>query len=303
MATRGKGDFECSSADDVDNRLALEALLPPSEFQFFSSIAASGILDGAPYVRLRTNQVLFGYSDGGYYRAIFEANEREFRSLNLVREAWGAAFDSLISYHYENAFPILKTQFLVPGGIVMDVGVRGSHYAVKALNRGASRVICVDPTDEARRLFELHRRFNELSNIHFYKVALAETTKSATFWYGSAGESWSGLLEKTLYPDGSLATDPRVHSGAMHLETTTLDAICEDLARLDLLVLETNGTELAILQGGAQVLQTLQPVVHVTFGQVTDLGQRPDDEICSFMRSLQYRRIMRTDGADVYAHG
>jgi len=77
----------------------LEKTLDPYDFRFFASIHSSGVRRG--FVRRYAGEVLFGYSDDpGYYGPIFAKFPKEFAALNVVPQAYPAAFDGLISFPY-----------------------------------------------------------------------------------------------------------------------------------------------------------------------------------------------------------
>lgn len=282
-------------------RLALEQAIPDYEFRFFSSIKESGNQNGTPFVQLYNGDRLFGFSDdGGYYEPIFRLHAEDFEKLNITQDCYGAAFDALISYHHENAYPILKTNYLVRGGVVLDVGCRACHFAVKAAPI-ASKVICLDPTDFAERYFNLHVMGNNLKNCEFIKAAVGSKEGKKTFFSGSSGESFSGLFETTFDADGGTVVAPSMHSKQEEVDVTTIDHLCSKMDRLDLMVLQINGAEFEALQGASSTLQRLRPFIHVTIGQSANPNVIDgDSKIYALLASVGYRRILRSWGADVY---
>lgn len=285
----------------------LQTAISEFEFKFFASIADSGIEGRLPFVSLWNGHTLFGYSfDGGYYEATFASHRAEFEQLNLRWEARAAAFDALISYWHENAYPILRSTYCRPNSVVMDIGCRGCHFAVKAspLVGSSGMVICVDPTEFAERYFILHRDANHLDNCRFVRAAVDEKPGARTFYSGSTGESYSGFLQQTSGMDGKPVIQPHLHDRSETIEATTIDRIASGLQlhRLDVIMLQINGMEHKALCGAAGVLKEFKPIVYtVAAMNGADPGKRIDELTCSLLSQAGYRRALRTGGgADVY---
>lgn len=289
---------------DHNERLTgLEHAIPHDEFRFFSSIKESGKENGISFIKLYNGSLLFGYSpDGGYYEPIFRQHAGEFAKLNLEPDGYAAAFDALISYFHENAFPILKTNFLPRGGVVMDVGCRACHFAVKA-SPMASKVICIDPTDLAESFFTLHTGRNNLQNCELIKVGVGAEEGKKTFFSGSSGESFSGLLEATYDAAGKTIVAPSMHSKKEEIDVTTIDNVCRSLDRLDLMVLQINGAEYDALRGAKSTLARLRPAIYVKLGQSAAPGRSMEDhKIYALLSEIGYRRILRSDCQDMYSY-
>lgn len=269
----------------------IDARLPAPDLAFFRTIAESGVRDGTPYVRLQTGEILFGFSDWTktYYAPHFEALTSEFEALNIREESFGAAFDALISFHYENANTLRKSKFLTEGGVAMDVGVRAGHWLVKAAPRCA-RVIGVDPTDFAEAMVQHHVAANELNNVQFVRAAVGATDgERKPFYAGSSGEGHSGFFESTWSAPDKQVVKATDHEVKIELETRTIDSIVQQLSlrQLHLIVLEINGAERQALQGASATLTSHCPALYITNYHAPERGGCMD-EIVSDMDAFGY---------------
>ena len=252
--------------------ITLAGALPGNDIDFFLQIRRSGVLDGLPFVELHNGSTLFGISRylETRYKDLFDQLGDPFAAIGLEKVAFGAAFDGLELYHYENCFRsyLKKTDFLVEDGVVLDVGVRGAHFAVKAsrLVGPGGKIVAIDPTEFAEQMTSLHVRHNNLRNVSFIRaVAAGQDGMEVDFHYGSTGEALSGLYPETLSREGNTAVPAAAHTATVSLRARTLDSIIAELGltRCDLIVLQINGAELVALQGAEETLRHMRPALHV----------------------------------------
>ncbi|MDL2279904.1 FkbM family methyltransferase [Desulfovibrio sp. OttesenSCG-928-G11] len=276
------------------------------DFLFFASIKECGTQDGISYVKLYNGDILFGYSkDGGYYQPIFEKYADDFAKLNLTQDGYPAAFDALISYHYENAAPILKTNFLPYSGTVLDIGCRACHFAVKA-SHIADKIFCIDPTDFSEKYFNLHISNNSLNNCQFIKQAVSEKCEVKRFFSGSAGGSFSGFIESTKNKSGDIVVSTDMHKIKKEILTTTVDDLVNEyqIASIDMIILQINGYEYNALIGAMNTLKNIPPsIIFVTTFQNDRHSTTPQrGKIFNLLDSIGYTPIIRTETVDVYSH-
>lgn len=294
----GAPELTESSETREDPYHQLSRFIPQFQVAFFAQIRESGRLEGLPFVRLFNGDILFGYSDPAeiYYRSVFEAHAPLFQAIGLRPECFGAAFDALISYYCENcdSWTIRKSHFIPNGGVVIDVGVRGGHFAVKASRLVGEKgsVVAIDPTEFARRFTELHVRHNSLANVKFVQAIVGDREgKEAEFFYGSAGETFSGLLSHTVDRAGRTIVDPQCHAGAFRGTMRTLDGIVGSLGltACDLVIMQINGGEKLAIRGMDHVLGDLRPVLYVTTFQREPGGSDPREDIRKMCARFGYR--------------
>jgi FkbM family methyltransferase len=273
------------------------------EFCFFTTIRRSGVVDGAPEIELWNGHRLVGYSDHrtSYYEAVFAKHAAGFSALNVVPEAYGAAFDAMISYHYENSSPILRSAFLRRGLTVLDIGVRGGHWCVKAadLVGAAGRVIGVDPTDFAEKHLGLHVVRNGLTNVSLWKHAVGRKDgERREFFSGSNGETYSGLYQTTHDQNGKRVVNESHHHGHTVIVTRTIDSLVNErkLDRVDMMVFQINGAEFEALSGCSETIRRFMPIILTNAHQQTEGGNFDTREkIDSFLHEHRYQILIQDD--------
>lgn len=135
---------------------------------------------------------------------------------------------------------------------LVDVGAHNGLFARRAsLYFPLRRTIMVEPIpEEAATLRELH-----LPGAEVVQAALAETKGRATFTISHAAQS-SSLLE--MNPEMSNAYGADMSSKTeIDVAVTTLDDLCEErnIDRIDLLKVDVQGAERALLAGASHALR------------------------------------------------
>jgi FkbM family methyltransferase len=296
-------------ADDcsVHNRClaALLQTIPPHEAEFFLQIRDSGIMEGVPFIELRNGDVLFGNSnpDSTYYKDVFINHRRCFEDLGLRTEAFGAAFDAMISYWYENCDSIFlkKSDFIRKNAVVLDIGVRGGHFVVKAARLAGTGglVVAIDATEFSEARTALHVQRNSLSNVVFVRAIVGDQDGKATeFHYGSPNEAFSGVYSETFNTKGETIVDRRFHAGVFQGEMTTIDSIVGrlNLGRCDLVSMQINGAEVLALDGMRGTIERFAPALYITaFQQPSQVGVNRDAAamIGDILRPCGYELLFR----------
>lgn len=287
---------------------ALQEAVPAFDFLFFASVRQSGERDGIPFIELCNGDVLFGFSDwrATYYRPHFENHGAAFSALNINESAYGAAFDALVSYHCENAWPLLKSVYLPRGAVVLDVGVRAGHWLVKAARQAGpnARIIGVDASEFAESFSERHIRANQLIQATFVRAAIgAEDGARKTFYGGSSGESYSGFHPVTRDASGAETAVAEMHSDCHEVSTRTIDAVVAeiDVPTVDMIVLQINGAEKDALRGASDTLGRFKPILYVTSYHSAQ-GGGVGDEIGYYLEMFGYAVVNETESCRVYRH-
>jgi FkbM family methyltransferase len=279
----------------------LSRALDPLDLEFFAQICDSGVTDGLPWVKLLNGDILFGYSkyQDTYYKDVFDKHKKVFEGLGLQPATFGAAFDALLSYGYENCeFPRItrKSNFIPRGGVVLDVGVRAGHFLVKAsrLAGPEGRVIGIDASDFSEQYCRRHIAANQCGNTEFVRALVSESDDIQTrFYHGSPGEAFSGYFRDTVGLTGKPVVSSTQHTGSFETTTRTLDSIVGGLGlkRCDLVVLQINGAEVAAVRGMIQILNNFRPTVFVTCYQRPPGGEEPAGAIQGWMMPIGYEPV------------
>jgi FkbM family methyltransferase len=144
-------------------------------------------------------------------------------------------------------------QYVVPGGVVLDVGSNFGHYALNlaaAMNRiGEVHALEPDPDN-----FEHLRR-------HIAWNGLEEVVQARCLGVSDRPETVA--MKRHPGNSGHTAIAPQGEIGGITL--TTLDAYCKGagLDRLDVIVLDVEGYEERALRGAEKTLSQFKPIVLV----------------------------------------
>jgi FkbM family methyltransferase len=279
----------------------LSGVLEPLDLELLAQISGSGVANGVPWIRLLNGDTLFGYSryQDTYYKEKFDRHRAAFESLGLTPDTFGAAFDALVSYGYENCeFPRVtrKSNFIPKGGVVLDVGVRAGHFLVKASRLAGpdGRVIGIDAADFSERYCRLHIEANRCDNVEFVRALVGDSDgETVRFYHGSPGESLSGFYRETIGHDGRTVVSASRHTGSFEATTRTLDSLAVDLrlTRCDLVILQINGAEVAAVRGMTRILNDYRPTLFVTCYQRPPGGEEPAAAVLGWVLPIGYEAV------------
>lgn len=165
---------------------------------------------------------------------------------------------------------MLALRTLVPaGGVCLDVGASyGSYSVLLARLVGPSGTVhALEPRRRSRLVLRAASRIAAPGNVHIHELALADGEGEAELLtprrrWGLPVPGRSFLVDR--HDDGSGCAHE--YGGGARLQRvrrTTLDTLVEELAldRVDLLKIDVEGAELAVLNGGEGTLGTHRPVI------------------------------------------
>lgn len=180
-------------------------------------------------------------------------------SLQLNRALHGAFLrDQFSEAHVLNA----TRNLLRPGAVALDIGASiGFHTVFLAKLVGPEgRVLAMEPSPAAMDLLETNLRLHDL---HWVEPVKA----------GAAATSGTAVLNVVCAADGSLTADPRNSmlrqsarsSVGIEISTTSVDDLVSKhkLERLDLVKVDVEGLELAVLSGSTMTLGRFRPSIIV----------------------------------------
>jgi FkbM family methyltransferase len=147
---------------------------------------------------------------------------------------------------YEPAKHALIRRRLRPGMTFIDVGANKGDFTLLAahLAGDSGRVISIEPEPENHSILERSIALNDYSNIRVLQVALSDRDGTANLQIGSTSGS------HTLSPEfNGLRT--------VAVPTRTLDGIVaeQQLASVDMIKIDVQGFELAVLHGAQRALR------------------------------------------------
>ena len=285
--------------------------LGPRDTAFFCSIASCGVQDGAPFVRLFNDDLLFGYTDWTttYYEPHFSECRTSFESLGLEEKCFGAAFDALCFYHYENCSTLefLKRSKLIHRRkSVLDIGCRCGHFMVKAApSMQEGLFVGIDPTEFGQREFTRHAAANGLDNVRFFRALVADRDGVDTvFHQNSEGELYSGLFRETVAEGDEVVVDSDSHGQTVTMKARTVDAIVDELGldEVGLVSMQINGGEVLAVQGMDRLLEASRPNLFFTAFQSRRGEAPPKEFLREFLEPRGYVALLDHGVDIVFSH-
>jgi FkbM family methyltransferase len=150
-------------------------------------------------------------------------------------------------------------------GLFVDVGANiGYHTLYLACSRPAARVVAFEPNPLVRAQLEANVRSSGCGNVVVRSCALGDRAGTASLFAQDERDYNRGRssLQRNLDLGRAVAAVP--------VECRTLDELFPD-ERVDLIKLDTQGTELAVLAGAQQLIRRCRPIVVLEF-EVEYLG-------------------------------
>lgn len=164
-----------------------------------------------------------------------------------------------VSGSYEPNELTLLSHTLEPGMTFLDVGANEGLFSLLAARRLGSegQVIALEPSPRERRRLERNLALNGLHNV--VVLPLAACDRAGTGWLHVAEEAHAG--QSTL---GAFAYDIRAEEDAS-VEMFPLDQLPErcPVPRLDVVKIDVEGAEVAVLRGARQILSRHRPLLLV----------------------------------------
>ncbi|OLC51950.1 MAG: hypothetical protein AUH85_18125 [Chloroflexi bacterium 13_1_40CM_4_68_4] len=201
----------------------------------------------------------------------------------------------------EPALTGLFRSVLRPGGVFIDVGAHYGYHSVLAsdLVGPSGSVVAFEPN---RRTFSvLVANVASRPNVRAEEVALDDAEGEAALQdYGPRHSSLCTLLPEARVPAAERAS---LRAVTAIVRTTTLDAYVEARGlRPDVVKIDAEGAELAILRGAARVLERDRPVVTIETGDYDSPGAPPSALAVRFLEERGYGAYdLRVDGVSPHA--
>jgi FkbM family methyltransferase len=155
-----------------------------------------------------------------------------------------------------------------PGSVVIDVGAHIGRYTLMAA-RYASKVVSIEPEPSNFSLLKANIELNGFANVVALPVALSNSRGTQKFYLAAEGDTATSSLEHGWAKRIGFSPEQRVRE----VESETLDDIVArlDLTAIDLLKIDVEGHEMAVLQGALRALnKTRKLVLEVSRGNERD---------------------------------
>lgn len=179
---------------------------------------------------------------------------------------------------------------LRPGMMVVDAGANAGEITLFCAKRVGSsgRVLSFEPLKRIADRLERNVGLNGFDQVEVVRMGLSDMPGEAAL-YDTEGQFADGSTHEglsTIFPTGVRARE------VQRIALTTLDRLLEEgrFDRLDVLKVDVEGAELAVLQGARDVLKRFRPWVIVEVQELTSgaASYQPRD-ILRLLGELGYR--------------
>ena len=178
--------------------------------------------------------------------------------------------------------------------VIADVGANIGEFAVYFAKRvPQGRVLAFEPVPSNRSDLMHNIRLNGLENVEVFPFALSDKAGEGVMFTHAESDVYAhyGLTQRS----GSYTLVKREEYGVMTrvfgtFETKTMDEACVGLARLDLIKVDVEGADLAVLQGGTRTIKRFRPILFVECNEAALNGAgKTGMDLIGFIKNLGYR--------------
>jgi FkbM family methyltransferase len=193
---------------------------------------------------------------------------------------------------YEPNEMYAMSELLAPGMCVVDVGANAGVFTLMAakLVGAAGAVHAFEPSPRDRQRMLANIALNGLSNVSVHPEALGAKAGKAVLAVAGAEHPGHNTI-------GGFAYAGTVRADSVEVDVTSLDEFAEaaGLTRLDLLKIDVEGSETAVLRGAAASLRRFRPII---------LAEAAEDSLRQLGSSVsELVRLLRASGYDLNVFG
>ncbi len=155
--------------------------------------------------------------------------------------------------------PRTATWFTVSeGDVVVDIGAHIGRYTLMAA-RYASKVIAVEPEPSNYSLLKANIELNGFSNVIVLPIALSSNRATEKFYLATQGDTARSSLEEGWSTKKGFSPN----QNAIEVESETLDNLIArlDVTAIDLLKIDVEGHEVAVLKGASKALKKTRKLI------------------------------------------
>ncbi len=170
------------------------------------------------------------------------------RGIYIFRDAIEPEFEHLL-------------EFLVPSGVLVDVGANTGIYTLKSaqrLSESGGQVVALEPFPEMLAALQHNVEANGLTNVRLRNVCAGDHTHAASFWRNFGKPNTFSLTQ----------LDDQATS--LSVLVVALDDLLtwEGLTRLDYLKIDAEGAEGLIIAGAQATIEKFRPIIQTEINLV-----------------------------------
>ena len=154
----------------------------------------------------------------------------------------------------------ILAKLITPGMVVVDVGANFGYYTVLAASCvwPDGKVIAIEPNPPVAAVMEKTIQLNGFQDIvHIEKVAATSTNEGECHLYVPFGEPKNASIVEagSNFPGGETISVPM----------RTIDSLCSHFDRVDLVKIDAEGAEIAVIEGMLETIKRFKPIIALEF--------------------------------------
>lgn len=174
----------------------------------------------------------------------------------------------------------------------LDIGANVGYYSLVAARLSPqTKVYAFEPVEVINKFLNENIQINNLENISSHKIALSNYSGETDF-YTIVNSDFSS--SEQLTGDGSMKNDyvKNLNHKTVKVKTETLDNFAKNnnLAKIDLIKMDTEATENLVIEGGFETIQKHRPII---FCEV--LKNQIEEKVEDLMLKLNYSFYLLND--------
>ncbi|MBI2100025.1 MAG: FkbM family methyltransferase [Candidatus Vogelbacteria bacterium] len=183
-----------------------------------------------------------------------------------------------------NEFYFLE-QYLKPGMTFIDVGANNGWFSLFAsrLVGGQGQVLAIEPS--RREVAKIYKNLllNHYPNVRVYQLGLSDHSGEAELLIAEEYHEGHNTFGRFVYQTGL--------KGKERVAVDTLDNLvkCEKIEKVNLIKIDSEGSEFLVLRGADQIIETYRPLILTELfdRSLRNLGNSAKD-ILGFFKSRSY---------------
>jgi FkbM family methyltransferase len=171
----------------------------------------------------------------------------------------------LLSGTYQEDVICALSALVKPGDTVIDIGAHHGLMSIVASRLAGSdgRVVAFEPNPQTLPILKGHFELNDAKNITIESVGLMDKESVERFYANRGTCSWNSTFIRDFATEDS-------REKPIEIRTTTLDRYCEEnQCRPSFIKIDTEGSEILVLNGGRTVLENHRPHLILEFNPIS----------------------------------
>lgn len=191
--------------------------------------------------------------------------------------------------YYEKPVGDMLQQRLQPGSIFIDAGANIGYFSLLAAKQATQgRVIAIEPVSATYKALKENIALNKFTNIEALNLAVGDKEEIRTIYLSDTANTGMASFQQPYNYAGETET----------VNTVTIDNLVEklQLPKVDMVKIDVEGNELAVLKGMTQTIEKCKPTILLELNPHTLLrfGHTPAD-VLSFITSLYYEPFILSE--------